>query len=666
MAFLLGEMSVRGRVSTIDTQESGDRQNSAKRGKSSMGGMLRKSFFAPVAGLALMATQLQAQLNLNVTSYGAVGDAVQFLVNTTSNSATATTSTALPSSAIGESIEITGAGPSTTPPNNQDFIGTIANLDQTGTIITLSTTAQQNLANAFATYGHNNAPNFMSAIAAVGNQTANITIPAGNFLILTANYGNPYGYAGFVVSQGGINFIGAGTNSTTLLGEGAWFLANGAAERGPLVEAYEANPVNKNLPLTFSYLTMDGGVLNGNTANHGFPASVITGNGWDETHDAFIMEGGTGNNSLVYTYFTNVLVAHWRGEEFKSVDGPTNAYLTIVNSRFTDGNATALNIYPSWNVISNTFDNLDQIAEFYQEWSGHPGYFSYNTCTNITGNSFAINGATGVNPPFNMIGNTMTFATGWNGIETVPAANVNIVSNILINQNFATTFAIGAAGYQGYWDNSNIVISANTIINPDLICSLSGGSPVDANLTQNLYFYNNTVIPVNNNNYTVVVEYGGYTTNVYFLNNNFQGGQVHFSSGGNGGQYVVVGLNNNYYTGISDTTGVTNGISYANGSRFQITGAKPKTAYYLNDINPPQFPKGTPNGIQIPAGAQMEIQNENSSLITVPIYPTSSLKRGPVMLPYGASITFDWETNTLRWATVPPLPVSLRATGGSE
>ena len=69
---------------------------------------------------------------------------------------------------------------------------------------------------------------------------------------------------------------------------------------------------------------------------------------------------------MAYAYFTNILVQHWRGEEFKSIDQPTNSRIGIYSSTFSDGNATALNVYPAWDVRSNTFVNLFQIAEFYQ------------------------------------------------------------------------------------------------------------------------------------------------------------------------------------------------------------------------------------------------------------------------------------------------------------
>ncbi|MGD0253245.1 MAG: hypothetical protein ABSC01_11170, partial [Verrucomicrobiota bacterium] len=56
--------------------------------------------FPLVAGcLLLIAGPSQAQITLNVTNFGARGDAVQFFVNTTSNSVVITTTSQIPNSA---------------------------------------------------------------------------------------------------------------------------------------------------------------------------------------------------------------------------------------------------------------------------------------------------------------------------------------------------------------------------------------------------------------------------------------------------------------------------------------------------------------------------------------------------------------------------------------
>jgi hypothetical protein len=108
------------------------------------------------AGLfCLMVDSAAGQTQLNVATYGAVGDAVQFVCFTTSNSTLiTTTNVTLTSAAIGDAIEIMQAGPRTVgidstganATNSQDLIATIANVTS-GTNITLSTVALRTLTN---------------------------------------------------------------------------------------------------------------------------------------------------------------------------------------------------------------------------------------------------------------------------------------------------------------------------------------------------------------------------------------------------------------------------------------------------------------------------------------------------------------------------------------
>jgi hypothetical protein len=613
----------------------------------------------------------RAQNSLNVTNYGAIGDAVQFYVNTTSNSVLVTTTNQLPLSAIGDSIEIFGAGtpvvipPSTFPSssNNQDMVATIVGVVPgtnilgvvTETTITISQVCQQNLTNTFATYGYNNTPSFQSAIAAVGNDTNDfIYIPSGTYLLLPIGFSNPnFGHASIFLQRGGINFVGAGTNSTTLLSQGAWTIINNYPTRGALAEV--ASPITNNFPVSFSYLTMDGGVQVGNTASHGYPASSITGNGWDVTHDAFLM-GGSSAVNLYYTYFTNVLVQHWRGEEFKSVDGSTNGQIGIYNCTFTDGNATALNIYPAWDVESNLFVNLYQVSEYYQAYSSFPGYFEYNVCTNIGGNGLAINGGKGSNPSFNILNNTFYFSNN-NGIETTPGDNILIESNQFIGGAFV--IALGVPGYQGSFDNSNIVITANIFTNVGTMLEITGYSfhpndCKDVNVYNNVIYVSaigkNTAMILNmgdmtssscSNNTTVVI---GSTTGVHVTQNPF-------------GKFLLINTNNNYFSFLQVASGYsnngTNYISYANGANFELSGSvKPDIAFALVDTN----------ASQMPAGAIIQFYNNNSSSASVPVYLSSSLQGSPVIVANGQTATFYWQNWANAWSTnsQPPPPTYFR------
>ncbi len=581
----------------------------------------------------------QAQNTLNVTNYGAIGDAVQFFVNTSSNAFVFTTTNQIPNSAIGEAIEVFGAGVPTTSVNNQDMVATITNIVN-GTNIYVSQYCGKSLTNAFATYGHNNDANFQAVIAAVGADTNDtIYIPAGTYLFLPASHSGIYGYSCIVLRRGGINFVGAGTNSTILLSQGAWGLIGGALWRGFLVQV--ASPITNNFPVSFSYLTMDGGVLQGNTSNHGFPASIIDGTGWDITHDAFLKSGIVGI-SLYYEYFTNVLVQHWRGEEFKSVDGSTNGQTGIYNCTFTDGNATALNVYPAWNVRSNLFANLFQIAEYYQAYSIYPGYFENNICTNITGNGFAINGGKGSNPSFNIIGNTFRFSNG-NGIETTPGDNILIESNLFIAGG-GNAIVLGVPGYQGTFDNSNIVITANTFSNVSGVLEIVGFPPNDIT---HVRVYNNSIIELSGGKPYALIN-NGYATDFQYYSNSFSvsTNTSMILSQGSSVPFVLINTNNLYYYRLDDLpnysyTG-TNYISYATGPNYVFDGfATAGLTFALVDTN----------ASEIPTGAQIQIFNNNNNVASVRVYLSSSLYGSSVIIPRGQTDLFYWLAWNHTWST---------------
>jgi len=231
-----------------------------------------------------------AQTTLNVTNFGAIGDAVQFWVNTTSNSAVVTTTNPIPNSAIGDAIEVFQAGMQTYGVNsygtnaygNQDLIATITGISQS-TNITISTLVSNTLRWTFATYGHDNRVAISNCIAAVGNSTnATITIPAGTYLFLTGTNVTPDIYASLVLTNGGITFTGAGPARTTLLAQGAWTLKTDFNNtdwptRGELFE--ENPPMNNAYPVVFENMTLDGGVPQANSSIHGEYANAVDGMG---------------------------------------------------------------------------------------------------------------------------------------------------------------------------------------------------------------------------------------------------------------------------------------------------------------------------------------------------------------------------------------------------
>jgi hypothetical protein len=590
---------------------------------------------------------------LNVTNFGAIGDAVKFFANTTSNSVMVTTTNPIPSSAIGEAIEVFAAGVPTTSSNNQDLVTSIANVVN-GTNITLSLACEQTLTNAFATYGYNNTPAFKGAIAAVGSDTNDfIYIPPGNYFLLPtqSDYGINHGNVCIFLIRGGINFVGAGTNLTTLLAQGAWSLVNNSVTRSVLVKV--TSPLTNNFPVSFSYLTMDGGVQQGNTSNHGFPAKITDGTGWDISHDAFEMAGSSSVN-LYNLYFTNVLVQHWRGEEFKSVDGSTNGQIGIYNCTFADGDATALNIYPAWDVRTNTFVNLFQVAEYYQHYSSYPSYFEYNLCTNITGNGFALNGGKGNNPSFNFLYNTFYFT--YNGIETTPGDNILIESNQFVGG--ANVIVLGVAGYQGTFNNSNIVITANNFTNAGMILEIPSYPPNDVTDVQ---IFNNNVVDTKSGLVTAILGFYGYGTGIKYYSNICTA----VSSGGFAVQqnvtfcpYVLIQTNNLYSYPMTILPNYkwngTNYISYATGGSYTLSGG--------NLTSGITFALVDTNASLIPVGAQIKIYNSNSIPLSVPVYLSSSLSGSPLILKNGQTATFFWQDWAGAWSTNnrPPPPTNFR------
>ncbi len=612
----------------------------------------RRSWLAaPVAALAVLAAwdpSLRAQsTNLNVANFGAVGDAVQLWVNATSNSTVITTTNQIPSTAVGDAIEVFCAGTPTGPTNNQDLIATITQVAE-GTNITISLPACASLTNAFATYGHNNETNFANAIAACGASTnAVINIPAGKYLFLTTYYPSViFGSAAIVLHAGGIHFVGAGSNNTTLLSQGAWTMQAGSAWRGFL---FCINPpITNDYPVSIENLTLDGGVWQGNTSSHGFPASITNGMGWDETHDAIVIRGGNGTQR-VFTQqtWTNVVFQHWRGEMVKSNEESTNGNLNIFNCIFNDGNATAINIYPSLNISNSVFENLFQVAEYYQAYSTNTCYFQNNYVTNITGNGFAINGGKGTNPPFIIQNNTLCFpSSGYNGVETTPGDNLFIISNHFYCQPHGTVVTMGCPGYQGTWCNSNIVIAGNIVENPYVFAAIAGGgSSTDPNRTDTVSIYNN-VLTNASNAFTLFNSYG-WATNVHVFSNDCSSiaMAITASSGANGSPFALVDLNNSYYTYVNSSSATTNYISYSKGSRYKIN---------FNYVAGASYVLTATNSSQIPEGAQIMVQNATAQSATVPLYLNSLQAGGPFSLANGQSVTFQWQNGAWLPYVMPP------------
>ncbi len=609
--------------------------------------------------LAVFTWSSQAQVTLNVQNFGAQGDAVQFYANTVSGSAEVTTTNIFSVADIGKTIQVFRLwSRDCVAPNCQDMITTIASVDATGTNITLNQICQRTLMGTFATVGTDNTTAFAATVeAAAGATNVIINIPNGTYLLMPVwrNNADGYAYAGICLKRGGLHFKGESRGGTVLLSRGAWQIKNtgngtpydGHSFRGFLFELVA--PITNDYPLVFENMTWDGGVQQGNTSQHGFPVSPLDGAGWDEQHAAYLtFDSKSVSGSATHQVLTNLTVIHWRGEMIKSIDLNRNGNIAIQNCLFADGNATALNIYPTWDLRNNTFSNLFQIGEYYQQYYTNTAYFCDNVVMNVTGNGLAINGGTGTNPPFVIAGNIFSNMPA-NGILTTPGDNITITSNQFFNVNFPIN--IGSRGYQGSCCNSNIVISYNYMVNTAVPFQLGGASSTDQNRTVSTKIYGNTIDGMNGNLLTY-----GWVKDVQFYSNVVpsrldEGGngnnRATISAGSSDGLYVLVQTNNSYWTPRYDLNGKTNLIDYANGSRFQVIyGVKTNTVYYLSTNNFAQYPVGaailiTNSCIQQPGAG---LPNDY-----FPVYLNPQLSGSPVVISNYQARVFYW--NGSQWTT---------------
>jgi hypothetical protein len=589
--------------------------------------------------LAQGTTAMQAQTNfLNVTNFGAKGDAVPLLVNTVSNSAAATVppTSPLSSADIGKLFLIFGAGPATSPTNNQDLIATITAVSR-GTNITMSAAAGRSFINAQATCGTQNATAFQNCVNACTGTNTIISIPAGRFLLVPPAQLTNFSVAAIgwpssvILQKGGIHFLGAGRTNTTLLGCGAWRLQGTGAVRGWMFSC--EGPVTNNYPLEFDSLTMDGGVTSGNTTNHGFPASIVDGSGWDETHDAVVDSGpGTALNTQI---FNNCTFTHWRGEMVKSVTSAVNGFIEITNCIFTDGNASAVNFSFTMNIDNCSFSSGYMVMEFYQAYCSSNCYFRGNLVSNMTGGGIAINGAVTNHllPSFNITSNTF-YQSGNLIIETTPANNLYITGNQFICTNGVTAIGLGSSGYQGTANNSNVVIAFNSFVNPAFAVQVLGAG---LNSSINALICSNTAVGLNS------FAYGyGWSTNISFVGNT---GDGVLNSTQLQGQWYYDDLSNIFpFYPIMDDVGRTNLISYRMGARQQPAGVA-NSVFKLDDASP----------VQIPSNASMVITNVGK---TASLFTSSIRSVAPINMTNGYYATFQWTNG--QWRVTLASPTGLR------
>jgi hypothetical protein len=311
---------------------------------------------------------------------------------------------------------------------------------------------------------------------------------------------------------------------------------------------------------------------------------------------------------------------------------------------FTDGNATAFNYNFAHTISGCVFSNMYQIEEFYLKYpTNAASYFVNNYAVNIQHSFVALNGGTYTNEPY-VISNNIFYQNGGNGIGTCPATSLTIVSNQFICNpgNYNICIVLGEAGYQGYSDNSNIVISGNSFVSPSVVIEIAGGtSSNDPTRVENVQFYGNTITR-SDSGVSLITDYN-WANKIFVFSNNISGvtgGNVTLTSGAFGSPYALVDTNNQYFTHVATWASATNVISYAGGSKWEYTDAYYGNALYtLSDID----------SNQIPVGAQIVITNATFNASAVPVYLNSAATAGPVILPYQQSQPFFW--NGSAWVT---------------
>ena len=591
------------------------------------GGFRRPLLALFAAWLLLSCLSSQAQTVLNVTNFGARGDAVSIVVNTVSNSTLVTTTSSHSSGDIGKTIELFGAGPLGTSTNHQDLLATITNIVN-GTNLYLSIAAHASFNGCSGYYGTNNAAAFQACINAAPSNSI-INIPNGSYLIIGSQAMNPSfamsspfdTYPSITIQKGGLTLQGQSRSNTVLLGCGAWQLKGSNVYRGHMFGL--VGPVTNNGPLIFNNLTMDGGVPQGYTGYLGWPASTANGDGWDVTHDA-VLDEGTPPLHADKT-FMNCTITRWRGEQFKSVVANWDGQITISNCSFTEGDASGINFSFSHNIENCYFADLAEAMEFYQGYCSNICYFQNSVITNMAGALMAINGSQigSPNPTYNIIGNSFFLRNGQNGVQTTPAENLNILENQFIGPGIA--IPLGIAGYQGTAPNSNIVIAANMFSNVNLAIALEGNG---ANAVYNVLISNNIASYPGGAGFA----YGyGWGTNVLFVGNTTTGLSYGLNSTLLSGQFFIDDASNQFPpNAINDTVGQTNLISYMYGMRQQIAGARNNSIFALDDTHP----------LQIPPGARLQITN--TTQLSEPLYLSASLSGQPVIMAPSVLTVAQW------------------------
>ena len=581
---------------------------------------------------------------LNVTNYGASGDAVNFTASTTnaSGAVTVTSTNVFSSADTGKIVELFGVGTATSGGHFQDYVGTVVSVS--GSSLTLTPALGRTLTGVSGVLGTNNAGPFAAAVAACATTADTITIPAGRYLIVSGAMLTNYTMTGatdakpaVVLRRGGIRFHGAGTNATTLLNCGAWLLRGSFVQRGTMF--FCQGPVTNNYPLQFDNLTLDGGVSAAFESNHNFPSSVVDGSGWDETHHA-VMD--TGSASLhTSKVFDTCRIVHWKGESLISTVPNTDGYNTITSCWFEDNNASGINFSFSHTVSGCTFTNANFAEEFYEGYSTQASLWTNNLVTNCVAGMALVGAETNHTSQAFMFANNTMSATNYLFLIS-PAQHVTMTGNKFFDATIG--LETDTASMQGSAFNYDWTITANTFSNVFLPFVFSG---VYTDRLDTAVLSNNVAA----GNSSSFISGSGFLTNVSVLAST---GQSPIDASTMTGQYPLDDTSNviPYYSDPVNAA-ITNVISYGHGLRHQIVSNTAVCIWVLDDSLP----------AKVPPGAQLWVTNSATTNATVFLskvnYPACAsnvvTKGGALMQVYWSGSAWTnapvFESETLAYGT---------------
>jgi len=516
-----------------------------------------------------------------------------------------------------------------------------------------------------------NTLNNTAVLAAAPNVTANglngsmdtdsgivLYVPNGQYLIVPPSLLSSFSmsnesnvFFGFTITSAGIRFQGQDVHHTILLGNGAWQLDGSGqfAERGNMFDVTNpsSGPVTSNLPLEFYNLTFDGGVMQGKryTSGQYWPASPVTGDGWDLTHDVFL-DTGTAREQL-YKSFINCIITHWRGEMMKDTGGsgygysnytdPTQEEINdIENTSFIDGDASALNLF-----FTHTYNNLyvDNVAMAEEYWEGYA--YGESTFLNSTiinagiynlqqmGNAgITVDGAelSDENTSYRIENNT--FDGLFYGIYITPGAHLTIRDNRFLG-------GVGGveaddAGYEGGDYEQDFLIEQNY---------LNGGMSVPIGIN-GTYQGLNTGITVRHN---IGAGGGSYTMSYDIYSNNYGGVSISNTSQAQSYQPEVINDDgSNVYgfltqNGGQTSYGASDVLTYASGTRHQITWNNGTDPWELDDSQPSTMPTFGPTPI-LPDPSSGPTTFSPNYIGNFPTPASTDVPATPTMLIYN----FDW------------------------